>query len=177
MNLIIFNYESNMDSRFSFALDWINEISKNVSKVYVVSLRCGKYKVNDNVEIYCVGQDKKSRLQTILSIWKILDKIHKQDKNINGYFVHMAHYFVPLIYPFSVYFSQKIVLWYAHKSVPLSLQIANFFTDVAVASTSIGYQIKTDKLKIIGQGIDTTKRFLLKSLLMKKLKILYLLGE
>ena len=158
MNLILFNFESNKNSQaLAFALDWINEISKNVDKLYVVSLRCGEYKVDDNVEVYCINQDKKSRIQTIFSICRTLKEIHKKDKNIDGYFVHMAHYFVPIIYPFAKIFNQKTVLWYAHKSVPISLRIANFFTDIAVASTPVGYQINTDKLKIIGQGIDTNK--------------------
>ena len=177
MNLIIFNFESNTNSQaLAFTLDWVNEISKNVDKLYVISLRCGEYKVYDNVEVYCINQDKKNKIQTIFSIWDILRIIHKKDKNISGYFVHMAHYFVPLIFPFAKFYNQKIVLWYAHKSVPFSLKIANFFTDLAVASTPTGYQIKTDKLKIIGQGIDSS-RFPLKKDFTNSMKNIVTVGR
>ena len=107
MNLVLFNFEMDKDSKaLAFAIDWVNEISKNVDKLYVVSLRCKEYKVRENVEVFCINQDKKNRFQTILSIWKVLKQIHKS--KIDGYFVHMAHYFVPIIYPFAKYYNQKI---------------------------------------------------------------------
>jgi len=176
MNLILFNFESNKDSQaLAFALDWVNEISKNVKKLYVISLRCGEFKVRDNVEVYCINQDKKNRLQTVFSIWKILFNIHKKDE-IDGYFVHMAHYFVPIIYPFAKIYNQKIVLWYAHKSVPFSLKVSNLLIDKALASTKIGYQIKTNKLKIIGQGIDCEK-FKLKTSFKSKISNIITVGR
>ena len=157
MNLVVFNFEMNKNSHvLAFAIDWINEIAKHVNKLYVVSLRCGEFDVAKNVEVFCVNQNKKTRLNTIFSIWKILYKIHKQNK-IDGYFVHMAHYFVPIIYPFAKLFRQKIVLWYAHTAVPFSLKIANFLIDIAVTSTENGYNIKSDKLKVLSQGINVEK--------------------
>jgi len=157
MKLVLFNFEMDQKSQaLAFAIDWINEIAKNIDKLYVVSLRCKEYKVRHNVEVICIKQDKKNKLQTILSIWKALKYIHKKDR-VDGYFVHMAHYFVPIIYPFAKFYNQKIVLWYAHKSVTISLKIANFFTDIVVTSTKQGYRIKTNKLKILSQGIDTNK--------------------
>jgi len=177
MNLILFNFESDKNSQaLAFALDWVNEIAKNIDKLYVISLRCGDYKVNSNIEIYCINQASKNKLQTTLSIWNVLKNIHKKDKNISGYFVHMAHYFVPIIYPFAKNYNQKLVLWYAHKSVPISLKIANFFIDRALASTSIGYQIDTKKLKLIGQGINTNK-FIFKNDFKDKIKNIITVGR
>lgn len=178
MNLILFNFESNKNSQaLAFALDWVNEISKNVDKLYVISLLCGEYKVTDNVEVYCIGQDKKNRVQTIWSIWKILRIIHKKDKNITGYFVHMAHYFVPIIYPFSLVFSQKIVLWYAHKSVPFSLKVAGVLADKIVSISSQSMRLYTNKFKAVGHGIDTCDRFVLKKDFRNKIKNIVIVGR
>ena len=177
MRLILFNFESNKNSQaLAFALDWVDEIAKNIDKLYVVSLRCKDFQVANNVEVHCINQDKKNKIETIFSIWKTLYNIHKKDKNIDGYFVHMAHYFVPIIYPFAKYFNQKIVLWYAHKSVSITLKIANILIDRAMASTSIGYQIKTDKLKVIGQGVDSS-RFILKDNFRDKIKNIVTVGR
>jgi len=178
MNLVLFNFESNQNSQaLAFALDWINEIAKNVDKLYVVSLRCGKYKVNNNVEVYCVDQDKKSRLQTIISVWKILRKIHKNDKNIKGYFVHMAHYFVPIIYIFAKYFNQKILLWYAHKSVPISLKIAGILADKIFSISSQSMKLQTNKFEAVGHGVDTTNRFVFKESFRDKIKNIVTVGR
>lgn len=163
MKIIIFNFESNHNSQaLGFAIDWINALSCHVQKVYVISLRCGDFSVNSNVEIFCIEQNLKNKIKTILSIIKTLYTIHRQDK-INGYFVHMAHYFVPIIYPFALFFRQKIILWYAHKATPFSLRIANMLADKVLSSTTNGYNIKTSKLEIVGQGINTEKFFFKKN--------------
>ena len=160
MNLLLFNFESNENSQaLGFALDWINEIAKNVDKLYVVSLRCGDYKVEKNVEIYCINQNTKNKLQTIIAIWKILTYIHSKDKNISGYFVHMAHYFVPLIYPFAKIYNQKILLWYAHKSVPITLSIAGALVNKIISISSQSMRLKINKFEAVGHGIDTSKFF------------------
>ena len=178
MNLILFNFESNKNSQaLAFALDWINEIAKNVDKLYIVSLRCGEYKVNDNVEVFCINQDKKSRFKTILSIWKVLKHIHKKDKNIDGYFVHMAHYFVPIVYPFAKYYNQKILLWYAHKSVPISLKIAGSLSDKIISISSKSMRLKTDKFEAVGHGIDTANRFILQNNFRDKIKNIVTVGR
>jgi len=178
MNLILFNFESNQDSQaLAFALDWLNEIAKNVDKLYVISLRCGEYKVNDNVEVYCINQDKKNKIQTIFSIWKVLKLIHNKDTNINGYFVHMAHYFVPLIYPFAKYYNQKIVLWYAHKSTPITLKIAVVLADKIFSISSQSMRLATDKFEPVGHGIDTTNRFLLKKEFRSSIKNIVTVGR
>lgn len=169
MRLILFNYESNAFSRFSFAQDWINEIAQNVEKLYVISLRCGNYEVATNVEVYCIQQNKKNRLQTIYEVWKILNLIHSKDKNISGYFVHMAHYFVPIILPFAKLYNQKIVLWYAHKSVPFSLRIAEKLCDTIVSTSKQSMRIDTYKLKTIGHGIDVNQKFVLKNIFSNKI--------
>jgi glycosyltransferase involved in cell wall biosynthesis len=158
-NLVIFCYELNENSSaLGFTIDWVNEISKHVKKIHVVALRCGSYSVNSNVEVFCIKQNKKNKINTIFSIWKSLYLIHGRNKKIGGYFVHMAHYFVILIFPFAKFFRQKIVMWKAHKSTPVLLKIADKIVDEVVSSTSLGYRVKyTKKLNIVGQGIDTEK--------------------
>jgi len=178
MSLILFNFESNKNSQaLAFALDWVNEIAKNVDKLYVVSLRCGEYEVGENVEVFCLGQDKKNKIETIWSIFKTLTLIHKKDKNIQGYFVHMAHYFVPFIYPFSLFFRKKIILWYAHKSTPLTLKLAVLLVDKIVSISSKSMLLKTDKFQAIGHGIDTTKRFIFKKKFSKDIKNIVTVGR
>ncbi|MCT7619674.1 glycosyltransferase [Aliarcobacter butzleri] len=178
MNLILFNFESNKNSQaLAFALDWINEIAKNVDKLYVISLRCGNFEVLNNVEVHCINQDKKSKLETIFSIWKVLIKIHNKDKNINGYFVHMAHYFVPIIYPLAKWYKQKIVLWYAHKSVPFSLRLAGILVDKIFSISSSSMLLKTDKFEAIGHGIDTKNRFILKEKFKNKIQNIVTVGR
>jgi glycosyltransferase involved in cell wall biosynthesis len=50
-----------------------------------------------------------------------------------------------------------IVMWYAHKSVNTVLRVATLLVDRVVASSESGFRLKTQKLRIVGQGIDTNR--------------------
>jgi len=159
-NIVMFCYElDHKSSSLGFTISWLDELSKYYRKVYVISLRCGdNLKLNDNVKIHCINQNKKNRLQTVFSIWKKLYLIHAECLTISGYFVHMAHYFPIIIYPFSLKYRQKVIMWKAHKAVPFLLRVSDRLVDRVVSSTDLGYRVPgTQKLKVIGQGIDTTK--------------------
>jgi len=176
-NLIIFNYEMNQDSKaLAFCIDWVNAIAKNFDKVFVITLRKGKFIVDSNVEVFSLDSDRTDRIIQILKLYKILFKLHKTHK-IDGYFVHMAHKFVPFIYPFAKYYNQKIVLWYAHKSIPMSLKISEKLVDRIFSISFQSMRLQTDKFKPIGHGIDTANRFILKDSFSKKIKNIITVGR
>jgi glycosyltransferase involved in cell wall biosynthesis len=52
---------------------------------------------------------------------------------------------------------KKIGLWYAHGYVPWSLKIAAKFVNVIFTSTKSGCRIKSEKIQVVGQGIDAEK--------------------
>jgi glycosyltransferase involved in cell wall biosynthesis len=161
-NIIIFNYEMNENSKvLAFCIDWVNAISKYFDKIFVITLRKGKFIVNSNVEVFSLDSDKVNRFNQINRLYKILFILHKNYK-INGYFVHMAHKFVPLIYPFAKYYNKKVVLWYAHKSIPFDLKVAVRLSDKIFSVSPKSMRLNFDKVEYIGHGIDTEKRFSLK---------------
>lgn len=59
--------------------------------------------------------------------------------------------------PFWLWWGKKVSLWYAHGHVPLLLQIADRLIDIAFTSTPEGYRLKSKRLRIVGQGINTEK--------------------
>lgn len=178
MKLIVFNYESNSNSRFSFALDWINELAKNVDKLYVISLRCGCYEETPfNVEIHCINQDKKNRIQTIFGIWKSVREIHQKDKTIDGYFIHMAHYFVPLVYPFAKFHGQKMLMWKAHKSVTPLVKVSEKLIDKIYTVSPASFRVDSKKVSYVGHGVDTVNKFLLKKIFKNEVKKIITVGR
>jgi len=50
---------------------------------------------------------------------------------------------------------KRLVTWYAHPSLTLSLKAAHIFSNKMVASVYDAYPYKKDKLVVVGQGIDT----------------------
>ena len=178
MRLVLFNFESNKSSQvLAFALNWINEISKNVDKLYVVSLRCGEYAVNCNVEVHCINQENKTRLKTVLSIWKLLKNLHLKDNNIDGYFIHMAHYFVPIVYPFALLNKQQIVMWKTHTSKSFLVRVSTLLSNTIFSASPSSFPINTPKLISIGHGIDATNHFTFKRNCRGRLKNIVTVGR
>ena len=47
-----------------------------------------------------------------------------------------------------------MVLWYAHTSVTPTLRLAHALADRCLTSTPAGFRIPSEKLFVVGQGID-----------------------
>ncbi len=50
---------------------------------------------------------------------------------------------------------KRTALWYAHGSVNIKLRVAAAFANVILTSTAEGFRLKSSKLRIMGQGIDS----------------------
>ncbi len=85
-----------------------------------------------------------------LLAWKVCRK-HRIDRC----FVHMSMEWVYRLKPTFFFLNIPVLLWYAHGSVSWRLRLAHKMSDRVVTSTRSGFRLKSDKLRIIGQGIDT----------------------
>lgn len=159
MNILVVNFEMDIESP---VLSWqhqvVNELAKHFSNVIVLTSRIGKVNLQSNVTLY--------KTPTILSrfpvryfgtrwlanilAWKVCKK-----HNIHKCFIHMAMEWVYRLKPTFYFFKIPILLWYAHGSVTLRLKLAHKISDRVISSTKSGFRLKSDKLHIIGQGIDT----------------------
>jgi glycosyltransferase involved in cell wall biosynthesis len=158
MTLLLFNYS--MDKKYAphaFTIDWVNEFSLHCDRVIVLTLRVGEIEVNKNVVVYDIGHNVNSnKLLLIIKFYSTLLFILLKYK-INGVFSHMNQLFSALGgLPIRI-MNKDLVTWYAHPSVTISLRIANMFSNKIVTSIYGAYPIKTNKLHIIGQGIDIDK--------------------
>ncbi len=143
------------DDVLSFFQEWIRSFAGKWEKIYVICLKLGKYNLPSNVKVLSLGKEKKqNKLGYLIKFYRYIWRLRKEYDSV---FVHMNPLYVPLGWPVWGVTKKKISLWYAHGHVPFMLKIANYFTDIAFASTKEGYRLKSEKLKIVGQGIDTNK--------------------
>jgi len=99
-----------------------------------------------------LGKEKGvSRLKYLFNFYKYIFKYKKEYESV---FVHMNQIYVILGGLLWKMMNKKIALWYAHGSVSNSLKVAEKITDIIFTSTPSGFRLKSDKIKIVGQGID-----------------------
>jgi len=156
MNLLIITQKCDIaDDNLGFFHDWIEEFAKHYKKVIVICLWKGKYDLPENVRVLSLGKESGvSRLKYICNFYKY---IWQERKNYDKVFVHMNQVYVVLGGLFWRFTGKKIALWFTHKSVTLSLRVAEKLAHVIFTASSESFRIKSKKLKIMGHGIDVDK--------------------
>ena len=151
------------DDLLGFFHSWIQEFSKNCEQVTVICLYKGDYDLPDNVKVLSLGKEKINQKATGLSnrlIIKLLyffnfyKYIWQERKNYDSIFVHMNPIYVLLGGVFWQMWRKKIGLWFAHGHVPWELKIAERFVDDIFTASSESVSLKSNKIKVIGHGID-----------------------
>lgn len=158
MNLLIFNLKTDADDDvLGFTTDWINALARHCERVFVVSMMRGRIAVADNVQVYSVGKERGfSEARRVLEFYRLLARLLRRER-IDACFAHMMPLFTVMGWPLLCRRRIPIVLWYAHRHIPLMLRIAVPLVERVLASSGSGFRLRTDKLRVIGQGIDVTR--------------------
>lgn len=156
MNVLFFNLRTDVaDTTLGFTTSWINGLARRCDHIVVVTLYAGLIDVEPNVRVYAVsGSSRTSRTRKIAEFYRLVLRILKTSR-IDVCFAHMTPHFAGLFWPLAKSYRIPVVLWYAHGTVPLELRIAHLLVDRCVTSTSSGFQLASEKLFVLSQGIDT----------------------
>lgn len=156
MNLLIFTQKvDRKDSNLGFFHGWIEEFGKKADCVFVICGQKGKYNLPQNVHVFSMGKERSiGRPARYINFYKYLfQNVRKADV----IFVHMIPAWAILICPVALIFRKKIFLWYTHKSVTLSLRIAEKIVKNIFTASKESCRINSKKIIITGHGIDTER--------------------
>lgn len=153
MKLLIITQKVNKDdSILGFFHRWIEEFSKNVESVVVICLEKGEFNLPQNVKVVSLGKELGAgRIKRVINFYKYIWQFRKEYDSV---FVHMNQIYIILGGLFWRIFRKKISLWYAHGKVSLSLKISEKITNLVFTSTYTGFNLRSKKRNILGQGID-----------------------
>jgi glycosyltransferase involved in cell wall biosynthesis len=151
--LIVTQTVDKRDDVLGFFHRWLQEFSTYFESIIVICLKKGEVDLPNNIKVISLGKEQgASRLTYIFRFYKY---IFKYKKDYHTVFVHMNPVYVVLGGIFWKLMGKKIALWYTHRQVDLKLRLAVPFTDVIFSAAPESFRIKTNKLKIVGHGIDT----------------------
>jgi glycosyltransferase involved in cell wall biosynthesis len=150
--LIITQKVDKSDSLLGFFHRWIEEFAVHSEVVHVVCLFEGEYTLPHNVFVHSLGKERKpSRWNYIKMFYTYIWKFrHEYD----AVFVHMNPEYIVLGGLFWRIFKKRIALWYTHKAVNLKLRVATLFSNVVFSASQKSFNLPTQKLKVVGHGID-----------------------
>jgi len=139
------------DSDLGFFVRWIEEFAKHCEVVIVICLRDGSYTLPSNVKVYTIGKS----VGSVQKAWSLISLAWKLRNEYNEVFVHMNPEYVVVAGILWRLMHRKIVLWYTHKSVDIKLRLAVLLSDVVLTASKESFRLKTNKLRVMGHGIDT----------------------
>jgi glycosyltransferase involved in cell wall biosynthesis len=138
-----------------FTTSWTNALARRAEHVSVITMFSGELALEPNVTVYSLGKERGfSEPRRLAEFYRALFRILREHR-IDACFAHMAPLFAALFAPVGKARHIPLLLWYAHGSVSRTLRIAHFLADRCVTSTPAGFRLPSDKLRILGQGIDT----------------------
>ncbi len=151
--LIITQKVDEHDQVLGFMHRWIEEFAMRCEALTVICLEEGTHHLPRNVKVLSLGKEHwQSRVRYVLRFWYF---IWRERNDYDAVFVHMNQIYVVLGWLGWRVLGKKISLWYAHGAVSASLRVAETMTDVVFTSTASGFRIRSAKVRIVGQGIDT----------------------
>lgn len=158
-NLLIFNLKTDADDDvLGFTTDWINALATYFRRVFVITMCAGRIDVAENVEVYSLGKEKGySEPRRAIEFYRLMWRVLRTEK-VDACFAHMMPLFAVMGWPLLRRKKIPILLWYGHKATPVVLRVAHRLVDRVVTSTPAGFRLKSEKVRVVGQGI-TEGRF------------------
>ncbi len=159
--LVLTQKVDNNDDLLGFFHSWLAEFARHCQLVTVICLQAGEVNLPANVRLFSLGKEKAAsagrwrlRLGYLFRLYKYL---RQERQNYDFVFVHMNTEYVLLAGWYWRLAGKKIGLWHAHKVVHWRLRLAARLADIIFTSTPEGCRLKSKKIKVVGQGIDTNK--------------------
>ncbi len=132
---------------------WIEEFAKHCEQVHVICLQEGEHALPNNVYVHSLGKEtRKNRIVYLLKFYKLIWILRHEYDNV---FVHMNQIYVVLGAPLWRVLGKKIGLWYVHRTVSVSLKVAEKFVDSIFTSSKLSINLNSKKIQYLGHGIDT----------------------
>ncbi|MDZ7841068.1 MAG: glycosyltransferase family 4 protein [Gammaproteobacteria bacterium] len=135
-------------------------LAANVEHLTVLAPRTGDLtSVPENMDIVTVPQRPCGIPHRFGGRWAFNLGVYQlcRDRRIDAVFVHMAKDWTYILHPTFRLLGIPVVLWYAHGTVSLRLRAAVRCADRVITSTPEGCRIDDERIRIIGQAIDTER--------------------
>jgi glycosyltransferase involved in cell wall biosynthesis len=158
LRLLVFNLAMDLDHPLlGFTSRWIDALGQRVEHVHVVTMVTGRVRVGGNVKVHSLGKERQfSEPRRALQLYRIVSSIVFRER-VDACFCHMALIFPIMTAPLLRSRRIPLVTWYAATEMSMQVRVAHALSERIVTSVAPAYPYRHDeKLRVVGQGIDTT---------------------
>ncbi len=156
MRLLLFNLTTDEnDPVLAFALAWIRRLAPHCEYIDVITMYRGAGNLPANVTVYSAGREcGLNKPRRVANFYRILLRLLAR-RRYDACFAHMMPLFAGLAGPLLSARGIRTVLWYTHRQRSMQLRIGLAMSWRVVSADASSFPYETDKLRVIGHGIDT----------------------
>jgi glycosyltransferase involved in cell wall biosynthesis len=159
VKLLLITFELDTDSP---VLAWqarvATQLARSCKHVVVLTHKVGAFDPQPNVTVVRLplmlqrapARWLGARWLTNILVWRLWKQYR-----FDAVFIHMNMEWTYRLSPAFRALRLPVLLWYAHGSVTRRLWLAHRCATAVVTSTTEGFRLRSDKVRVIGQGIDT----------------------
>jgi glycosyltransferase involved in cell wall biosynthesis len=154
LNLLVFNLAMDVNhTALGFTTHWTNALARRCEHVSVITMTAGELALEPNVTVHSLGKERGfSEPRRLAEFYRLVFRILRE-RRIDVCFAHMAPLFAALFAPVAKARRIPILLWHAGAG-SRTMRVGHALADRAVTSTPASFSVPSDKLFVIGQGID-----------------------
>jgi len=155
VRLLLFNLTTDdSDTVLGFACGWIRELAARCEYVEVISMFRGAYQLPPNVRVFSVGRERGlSKPLRVARFYRHLLRLLRE-RRYDACFAHMMPLFAGMAGPLLSARGVPTTLWYTHQARSAQLRWGLAMSRWAVSADETSLPYRTDKLRVIGHGID-----------------------
>ena len=143
------------DDICGFIHEWVTMLAQRVSFLEVVTLRQGKVSLPENVRVSVLKpKGNEGKLAATFCLFRTLLRIVRQSP-VDVIFTHMTPIYSVLAAPMAKLRRIPLVTWYTHRSVTLTLRLAEKLSDKMLTASQESFQLASTKVIVTNHGIDT----------------------
>lgn len=143
------------DPLLGFIHTWVERLAARVEHLHVLQLWRSAPALPENVTLHSLDRDGPGgRAGVLARLTSTLSSLC-WTRSVDGVIAHMGPIFAVCAAPIARSAGIPLALWYAHGSVSPLLRLAHALVDQVGTSTLDGFRIRSAKVRITGQGIDT----------------------
>ena len=153
--LLLFNLMTDSaDPVLGFASGWIRDLARRCESIDVITMYQGELDLPDNVRVFSAGRERGlNRTARLANFYRHLLRLLTTE-HYDACFAHMMPLFAGLAGPLLTARGIPTVLWYAHRQKSTQLRLGLMMSRRVVSADSTSFPYATDKLRVIGHGID-----------------------
>jgi len=151
--LIITQRVDENDQLLGFFVEWLKEFAKHHNRIIVLCLERGNFDLPANVSVISIG--KYHGLSKLRQAWNFYSLTFGLRHEYDSVFVHMNPIGVVVGAFWWHLLGKRVFLWYTSGGVTLKLRVATRFVDGIFTASPESFRIKSNKVLVVGHGIDT----------------------